>query len=436
MKTGILGIVAASCLAANSHAAEAEDWNVKAQATYIWQAKPAFNSPYSGPHSLTGDRAKSYSLTGTAALGWRAGANTELYLDPEVAQGVPFSDLLGLAGFTNGELARTSGPKLTLYRARLFVRHVIGLSDEQEDVESSMNQLGGRYAKQRVVLTAGNLSVLDVFDANAYSHDPRTQFMNWTLMTHGAYDYAADARGYTWGFAVEYRGDGWAARGGRFLQPREPNQLQLDTRIAQHFGEQFEVERQYNLSDQQPGVARLLAFRNRAVMSRYDDALALAAATSTVPDISAVRTGEQTKFGVGVNVDQQLSHSTGVFARAMWADGHTETYAFTEADRSLSGGVTFNGAAWGRTADALGLALGQNMLSSGHREVLALGGLTFFLGDGRLNYRPERIVEMYYSMSPIKQISLSLDLQRIANPGYNADRGPASFIAIRLHFET
>jgi len=434
MKTSVLAIVAASCLAAGARADEPEDWNLKAQATYVWQLKPPLTSPYSGPHSLSGEREKSYSLTATVAVGWRVAPHTEVYLDPEVAQGVPLSGLLGLAGFTNGELARTSGPELTLYRARLFVRHVIGLSDEQEEVEASLNQLGSRYAKQRLVLTAGNLSVLDVFDANAYSHDPRTQFMNWTLMTHGAYDYAADARGYSWGLAVEYIADGWALRGGRFAQPREPNQLPLDPRIGAHFGDQLELERPFRLGEQ-AGVARLLMFRNRAVMSRYDDALALAAATATLPDLDAVRTTEHTKVGVGVNVEQRVSGSAGVFARAMWADGKTETYAFTEADRSASAGVSVTGAGWGRAADTVGFALAQNMLSSGHRQMLALGGQTFFLGDGRLNYRPERIVEAYYAISPMRQLSLSLDLQRIANPGYNADRGPASFIGARVHVE-
>jgi high affinity Mn2+ porin len=415
--------------------AEPEDWNLGLQSTYVRQLKPALESPYAGPNSLKGEREWSYSFIATAALGLRLGPATEAYFDPEVAQGVAPSGLVGLAGFPNGELARTAGPDPTLYRARLFVRHVIGLSDALEPVEPAMNQLGANYATRRLVLTAGNLSVLDIFDANAYAHDPSTQFLNWALMTHAAYDYAADARGYTWGFAAEYVTERWALRFGRFAQPREPNGSELDPHLLDHFGDQVEVERRYDLGADRPGSARLLAFRNRAVMARYDDALALADATGSTPDLNAVRHGEQVKFGIGVNLEQQVSKHAGMFARGLWADGKTETYAFTEADRSLSAGLSLDGAAWGRGGDVAALALAQNLLSGPHREYLERGGLTFFLGDGALNYRPERIVEAYYLWSPVKGIGLSLDWQRIANPGYNADRGPATFWGVRLHAE-
>jgi high affinity Mn2+ porin len=412
-----------------------EDWNLKLQSTYVWQGKPAFTSPYEGEHSLKGASEKSYSLTATAAFGLRLGANTELYVDPELAQGVPLSGLVGLAGFTNGEMARTSGANPTLYRARLFARHVIALGDDTEDIEPAMNQLGSTYAKRRVTLTVGNLSVLDVFDANQFSHDPRTQFLNLTLMTHGAYDFAADARGYTWGLAAEVLGDGWALRAGRFIQPKEPNQLPLDSRILRHYGDQIEVEHDYELGPDRPGTVRVLAYRNRALMSRYDDALTLADATGSVPSLDAVRSADQSKVGLGVNVEQTFSPDLGAFARAMWADGKTETYAFTEADRSMSIGAVLKGARWDRAGDAVGVALAGNLLSASHRAVLARGGLTFFLGDGRLNYASERIFETYYAWSVGRGLTLSFDFQRIRNPGYNADRGPASFVALRAHIE-
>lgn len=422
-------------LAAVAGAQAAEDWNAKFQSTYTWQAKPAFGSPYQGEHSLSGEREKSYSFTATAAFGLRLGPNTEAYLDPEVSQGVPLSGLFGLAGFTNGEMARTSGSKPTLYRARLFVRHVVALGDEIEAIEPGMNQLGGTCAKRRLTLTAGNLSVLDLFDANQFNHDPRTQFLNWTVMTHGAYDFAADARGYTWGVAAEYQADGWALHAGRFIQPREPNQLPLDPRILRHYGDQVELERGYDLGDERLGVVRLLAYRNRAVMTRYDDALALAEASDSAPSLDTARHSEQTKVGVGINVEQSFGKRLGGFLRAMWADGKTETYAFTEADRSLSFGLSAKGASWGREGDTLGLASATNFLSVPHRQVLERGGLTFFLGDGRLNYAPERILETYYAVKVAESATLSLDLQRIWNPAYNADRGPATFVALRAHVE-
>lgn len=421
-------------LLAWAQASAAEDWNPKYQSTYVWQAKRPFAAAYSGQNSLSPDREKSYSFTATAAFGFRLWAGGELYFDPEVAQGVPLSNLTGLGGFTNGEIARVSGPTPTFYRARLFLRQTWGMGGGSETVESDANQLAGTVDKRRFVLTAGNLSVLDIFDDNAYSHDPRTQFLNWSVMTHGAYDYAADARGYSWGAALEYFLDDWAIRAGRFSQPKAPNQLPLDPRIFRHYGDQIEIERAHLLGNQ-PGKLRILAFRNRARMSRFDDALDFAAQTAAIPDIDAVRTGDHVKTGIGLNLEQAVTPDLGVFARAMWADGQTETYAFTEIDRSLSGGVLIKGSAWGRGQDSLGVACARNGLSAAHRDYLATGGFGFFIGDGRLNYHPENIIEAFYSLNVYKGTWVTLDMQRIQNPAYNADRGPVNVGSIRLHTE-
>jgi high affinity Mn2+ porin len=415
-------------------AAESGDFDVHGQATYVWQRKSAFDSPYSGPHSLRGAEERSYSFTATAALGYRPWRDGELYFDPEVAQGVALSGLTGLGGFTNGEIARTSGPTLKLYRARLFLRQTWSRGGGSERQDAEMNQLAGSADRRRTVLTVGTLSVTDVFDDNAYSHDPRTQFLNWSLMTHGAFDFAADARGYSWGAALEIYHDDWTLRAGRFAQPRQPNQMELDPQIFRHYGDQAELEHRHELAGR-PGAVRLLAFRNRARMASYADALDAAAATGGTPDLDAVRGGEKVKTGYGVNVEQSVSPDVGAFLRASRADGRTETYAFTEIDRSVSGGVVMKGAAWRRAGDALGVALARNGLSNPHRDYLAAGGLGFFLGDGRLNYRPEQIVEAYYSFSVTGALALSLDFQRIANPGYNADRGPARVGSVRLHAE-
>jgi hypothetical protein len=403
------------------------------QATYVWQGKPPFSAAYSGPHSLSPDREKSYSFTATAALGIRFWSGAEFYFDPELAQGVPLSGLTGLGGFTNGEIARTSGPNPTLYVARVFIRQTWGLGGGGEQLQSDANQLASTVDRHRIVLTVGNLSVLDVFDDNALSHDPRIQFLNWALMTHGAYDFAADARGYSWGFALEYFFDDWVARFGRFMQPREPNQLTLDPAIFKHYGDQIEVERAHTLADK-PGKLRLLAFRNRAVMSRYQDAIDLATQTAGAPDLNAVRFTEQIKYGFGINLEQSLSNSAGIFARASWSDGATETYAFTEIDRSVSGGLLLRGGGWGRAADSIGIAAARNGISAAHRTYLAAGGLGFFLGDGALHYRPEDILETFYSFKLARELWVSADFQRIFNPGYNADRGPVNVISTRLHY--
>jgi len=410
-----------------------EEAGAKFQATYVWQRKSPFAAPYSGPHSLSPDREKSYSLTATAALGTRTWRGGEVYFNPEVAQGVPLSGLTGLGGFTNGEIARTSGPSATFYRARLFARQTWGLGGGGEKLESDANQLAGSVDRRRLVLTAGNLSVLDIFDDNSFSHDPRTQFLNWSLMTHGAYDYAADARGYSWGLALEYLSDDWTLKAGRFIQPKEPNQLALDPRIFRHYGDQIEIERVHAFADR-PGKLRFLVFRNVARMARYQDALDLAAQVGGPPDINAVRTVERVKRGIGLNLEQEISPSVGLFGRASWADGQTETYAFTEIDRSLSGGVSVKGGAFGRARDTLGIAYVRNALSTAHRDYLAAGGLGFFLGDGALDYRPENILETYYSLNVVKDFWFSVDFQRISNPGYNADRGPATVISGRLHY--
>jgi high affinity Mn2+ porin len=419
-------------LAPLAAAAEPLDFDVRGQATYVWQRKSAFDAPYSGEHSLRPERERSYSFTGTLALGMRPWRGGELYLDPEVAQGVPLSGLTGLGGFTNGEIARTSGPTPRLYKARMFLRQTWSQGGGSERQDAEMNQLAGSADKRRVVLTVGNLSVTDVFDDNAYSHDPRTQFLNWSLMTHGAFDFAADARGYTWGAALEVYHDDWALRAGRFAQPRQPNQMELDPQIFRHYGDQLELEHRHELGDR-PGAVRLLAFRNRARMASYADALD--AAAGGTPDLNAVRGGEKVKTGYGVNVEQSVSPDVGAFLRASRADGRTETYAFTEIDRSVSGGIVVKGTAWRRAEDTVGVALARNGLSNSHRDYLAAGGLGFFLGDGRLNYRPEQIVETFYRFAVTRALALSLDFQRIANPGYNADRGPARVGSVRLHAE-
>ncbi|MEQ1836604.1 MAG: carbohydrate porin [Candidatus Nitrotoga sp.] len=173
---------------------EEESWNARFQTTYVWQGKAPFNAAYNGRNSLSPEREKSYSFTGTAFLGMRPWAGGELYFNPEVAQGVPLSNLTGLGGLSNGEIARTSEPNPKLYMARAFLRQSWGLGDIQDAVDSGANQLAGKIYQRQIVLTVGKLSVTDIFDNNVYSHDPRTQFINWSLMTAGAYDYAADAR--------------------------------------------------------------------------------------------------------------------------------------------------------------------------------------------------------------------------------------------------
>ena len=407
------------------------EWH--AQSTYVRQFKPAFHSPYEGANSLRSGREASYTFTGTLFLGAKLPAGTEIYFNPELVQANPFSALHGVGGFANGEFQRGAGATLKGYRARLFLRHAWNLSGETEQQESEQNQVRTRYAAERLVLTAGNISVLDVFDALDYSRDARTQFMNWASLTYGAWDYPADARGYTWGIALEYITPRWQARAGRFLVPVESNGLRLDRAFMQRYGDVAELELPYRLGGL-PAIARGLVFRNRVQAGAFNDANALGASSASAPDLTLVRR-LQSKTGFGLGTQVEVTPSVGAYARAGWSDGKTETFMFTEIDRSLSTGLQVKGAGWGRPRDSVGVAAYFNGLSRPHRDYLAAGGQGFFLGDGRLNYGVERIAEAYYSLGVSREAWFTLGVQRIANPGYNRDRGPANILSFRVHAE-
>jgi carbohydrate-selective porin OprB len=419
---------------AQAEEATQEDWNAKFQTTYIWQHKPSFNAAYSGPNSLSPNAENSYTFTTDAFIGLRIRQGSELYLVPEITQGVPFSNLTGLGGFTNGEITRASGTNPTIYRQQLFLRQTWGLGGGTEKVESDMNQLAGVVEKNRFVLTAGNFSTLNIFDNNTYALDPRTQFMNWSNMTYAAYDYAADARGFGWGFAGEWYQDSWVVRFGRMTVPKEPNMLQLDYQFFKHYGDQLEIEHSHELSGQ-PGKVRLLGYRDYAVLASFRDAINYGIATNTTPSIFNVRYGEKSKYGFGIDAEQAINANLGAFLRAIWSDGRTETDAFTEVDQSIAGGISLKGTDWGRAKDTLGFSLISNGLSKDRRDYLQDGGISFFIGDGALRYRPETIFESYYNWNVAKHTWLTADYQYIANPAYNADRGPVEVFGLRLHFE-
>jgi high affinity Mn2+ porin len=417
----LLTLLAMQSLLAQAEESTQEEWGAKFQTTYNWQRHPAYQAAYSGPNSIIAGHEKMYTFSATAFLGFRPWQGGEVYLTPEVSQGVPFStNLIGMGGFTNGEITRAAGSNPTLYRQKLFLRQTWNNGGATEHVESGQNnQLAGWVDKNRFVLTVGNFSTLDVFDPNTYAKDPRTQFMNWGNWTYAAYDYAADARGFGWGFAAEWYRDDWALRFGRMTGPIRPNELPVDQAIFKHFGDQLEVEHAHILYGH-PGKIRVLGWRNRAVLASFSDALAWLNAHPgqyTGPDaLFAVRGSEKIKYGLGVNIEQEISDNTGFFMRAMQTDGRTETYAFTEVDGSLSTGLLIKGDAWGRNADGVGVS-------------------SFFIGDGGLNYRPEQIFEGYYSLNLHKGVWLSGDYQRVVNPAYNAARGPIDVYAVRLHLE-
>jgi hypothetical protein len=427
-----------ACAVCAAQTVDYEDTSEKYQATYNWQKHAAFkNGPSTTANSLFATSETMFTFSTTAHWGMRPWQGGELYFNPEIAAGVPFSsNLVGLGSFTNGEITRAGGADPKLYRQRLFLRQTWNNGGGTEKIESDFNQMAGTVDKHRFVLTAGNFSTLDVFDDNAYAKDPRTQFMNWGNWTYASYDYAADARGFGWGFAGEWYQDEWVLRFGRMTGPKVPNGLPVDFQIGKHYGDQVEVEHAHMLGEH-PGKVRLLAWRNRAVVAAFSDASAyLTAHPGTDPQtIFNVRDGVKTKYGLGLNIEQEVSTNVGFFMRAMKTDGRTETYAFTEVDDSLSTGLLAKGGAWGRADDTVGVSYMQNKLSKDRRTFLEKGGVSFFIGDGSLSYKPETVFEGFYSLNVAKNTWLTADYQYISNPAYNAARGPVHVYALRVHSE-
>ncbi len=410
-------------------------WSLHAQSTFVWQRKGAFDAPYTGAQSLRTAREYSHTWTATAFLGARLWDGAEFYVNPESVSGVPLSDLYGLASINNGEIQKNGGPVPREYVARIFVRQSFNLGGEQQHVEDGPNQLASSYARRRIVFTAGKITLTDIFEKSGYANDPRSQFLNWALITHGAWDYAADARAYTVGLASEFYWDDWAVRVGRFMEPETANGTVLNYNIARLHGDQFELEHDHAIGDLS-GAVRFMVFRNRAFAGRYRDAINAALTNGGTPDVASVRK-DADKTGYGISLEQRVAPDIGLFLRGSIADDKVEEYAFTEIDNTVSGGLSMQGTRWHRPNDAFAIAFSTSGLNRDHRDFLGAGGLGGFLGDGQLtHYGRENVIEAYYSLQIVKGFSFSLDFQQIANPGYNAQRhGPVRIVGGRLHVE-
>jgi high affinity Mn2+ porin len=412
---------------------DSDDWSIHGQTTFLTQGYPGFRSPYEGTNSLPGKGQTRETWTATAFIGRRLWEGGEIYLNPELDQGFGINTTLGLAGFPNGEAQKGGAPYPKLRPMRYFFRQTFGLGGEQEKVEDAANQLGGKRDIDRVTLTVGRFAVGDYFDANAYAHDPRADFSNWALWASAAYDFPADLPGFTRGAVVELNRKNWALRAGIFQVPKQQNS---DVLVFDTGGAVVEFEGRYSIKDQ-PGKLRLGVFANRGNMSNYRDVLAIVAADPTldINDVNEANRRQRNKQGFYVNLEQAVSKDVGVFARFSWNDGKNEILSFTDIDRSLSGGVSIMGASWGRPNDKVGIGGAVNGLSAENRDFLAAGGLGLLIGDGALNYRPETIFETFYALHVNKWTTLTFDYQFIANPAYNADRGPVSLFAARAHAE-
>ena len=405
------------------------------QATFIEQYLPGFSSKYQGANSLQATPQGRLSDTYTAYLGYRASRVIELYVDPEMARGGGIGYALGLAGFTNGDVIRNPTLGQSPYWARYFARFTIATGQGEESVEKGENQIQGVRPTHRVVISAGKLGVNDIFDLNGYANSTRTQFMNWALLNDPAYDYAADTRGYSIGAAAEWIQPTWAFRIGSFQMPEVANGINLDSQINDARADQAELEIHRKMIGTQVGIARLLAYRNLADMGDYNQAIAKA--DGGVPDVTSTRQRGRSKYGLGLNVEQPLADDgkTGLFTRAGWNNGTTESFAYTECDNHFSVGGQIAGSHWKSPSDSLGLALVSDGLCASHARYLADGGLGFLLGDGKLNYGRENVMETYYQRMFGKYVSAALDFQWIDHPGYNCDRGPVPVLSARLHVE-
>jgi high affinity Mn2+ porin len=417
----------------DSEAQARESWSLHSQFTNVTQYHPAFRSPYQGANSLDPGNSGRETVDVTLYAGVRLWSGAAVYANPEIDQGFGLSTTLGLAGFSSGEAYKVGSSDPYYRLPRLFLRQVIGLGGELEPVPAGANQLADRQQSDNLTVTAGKFSAVDIFDTNRYAHDPRADFMNWAVIESGAYDYAADAWGFSYGAAAEWTQSWWTLRWGAFALSRLPNQRELD-RTFQQFELVAEIEERHAWLAH-PGKLKLLAYDNRARMGGYDDAVALALRTGAAADTSLVR-HMASRPGLALNLEQELASDLGTFARASINDGTKEAFDFTEVNRSVAAGLALAGNRWSRPQDTVGLAAVVNALSSAARRYFAAGGLGILIGDGRLpDYGFEKVLETYYSARLTEHVTAGADFQLVVNPAYNADRGPVSIFGFRIHAE-
>lgn len=401
----------------------------------VYQAMPHFHSPYEGPNSLSYRRHGSdFTHTYGIHLGSQLASHLQAYVDTEMFQGNGIGDGTGLGGYVNGDVITTGSSNLhrVLYVARAYLRYYYPLSSETETLERCMDQIPGEQPVSRWEVKIGKLAPTDDFDLNRYADNNRTQFMNYDFLFNTAWDYASDARGYSFGTVAALYRPRWRLAFGIFMEPNSTaNGANFDWIDTRELGYNLELTLKPNHAGT---VVRLLSYFNEARMGSYEAALALARETSTAPDLLLVEKPGGTKYGLGLNFEQPLADGgeTGIFGRIGWNDGHHETWCYTESDRHASLGAQVSGVHWKRPDDRFGIAYGVNGLSASHKDYLAAGGVGILLGDGNLNYGYEQVLEVYYRIQLTRWLAVSPDFQFIQNPGYNGDRGPVEVYGLRL----
>ena len=400
------------------------------QFTYVEQEDSGFRAPYRGLNSLT-PRSGKETADATLYLGLALWRGAEIWMNPEIDQGFGLDNTLGAAGFPSGEAYKVGRNQPYLRLPRLFVRDTINGEGNRQRIEAAANWLAGDQSVNRWVITLGKFAVTDIFDSNQYAHDPREDFLNWTAVDAGAFDYAADAWGFTVGAAAEWYRGRWTLRGGVFDLSNVPNSPHLEPGFHE-FQILLEAEHRHEMAGRS-GKVIMTVFDSRGRMGLLSAAVQLAERNGAPVDISRVRE-YRSRLGVDLNLEQQLASDLGLFVRVSKAAGNVEAYEFSDIDRSVSAGLSLKGSGWSRGRDRVGVAAINNGISAARQQYLNAGGLGILIGDGKLPHPAvEQIIETYYCAALLRQAEFSLDYQWIKSPGYNRDRGPASVFAVRVH---
>jgi high affinity Mn2+ porin len=416
---------------------ENDKWSYHFQTTTVAQYHNGFHSPYSGQNSLKDSTETAITLTSTFFVGRKLWEGASMFLNPEMSGGSGISGGRGIAAFTNGEAFRVGNPAPVVYIGRFFLRQHFHFNGDTEQKEEGLNQCAENLKPHRLVLTLGKLCLADIFDNNSVSHDPRMDFLNWGLMNNGAWDYAANTRGYTTSFITEYYRFNWVVRGGISLVANTVNGPNMEWDISKGQGLTFEAEHKHTIK-KRDGSIRLLGYRNKSLASSYQGVINQFQSTGNVEDLNVYASDQYkgVKYGFGLNMDQEISNDIGFFSRIGWNNGKTATWAFAEIDQTASAGIKIAGTKWKRPQDNFGIAGVVNGISKTHQEYMRLGGYGFMIGDGKLlRYDNEEIIEVFYSARIANSLFLTGDYQFVKNPAYNKDRGPIHIFALRVHFE-
>jgi high affinity Mn2+ porin len=411
-------------------------WWISGQANFIFQAHGTFYSQYSGPNSFTAPTEHALSRVMTLFTGYEFTPNTALYFDEEEAGGGGLSQALGIAGFVNLDVVRNPSLSQLPYIARLMIQQIIPLSKDKIESERTPLSLQTEMPLRSLSIRFGKFALADFFDNNVGGTDSHYQFLNWTADNNGAWDYAADTRGYTVGAMFDYEDRNWGLRFAEALMPKVANGPNLDANLSNSRAENVELELRYPLIRNRRTTLRLLNYVNHGNMGDYSEAVKLYLDHVTpTPDVVATRVPGTVKYGFGVNLEQELGNDLFAFARWGWADGKKESFCYTEVESTIEAGIYAKGTRWNRTLDRMGAVFISNGISAAHQSYLANGGLGFLLGDGGLTYGRETIEEAFYDIHIWRGAFISVDLQQVNNPGYNQVRGPVAVPGMRLHLE-